>query len=30
VLSQLQSGIEKVIQFASKVLKAEQQRYCTT
>jgi hypothetical protein len=30
MLSQLQSGIEKVIQFASKVLKAEQQRYCIT
>jgi hypothetical protein len=30
VLSQLHLGIEKVIQFASKVLKAEQQRYCTT
>jgi hypothetical protein len=29
VLSQLQAGVEKVIQFASKVLKSEQQQYCT-
>jgi hypothetical protein len=30
VLSQLQAGVENLVQFASKVLKSEQQRYCTT
>jgi hypothetical protein len=30
ILSQLQAVIEKVIQYASKVLKSEQERYCTT